>query len=149
MKDGTYEPLAGELFEVQKQFGYWVSLKGFETRLNLFATHEPHIINDIAESYRLLALREKAYVGIWRTDTHVYFDLSEHFTNLKQAMIAAKQRNQKAIWDCANGIALIVPNDFIAENGKYRAIDSLSQERAQRSADLMAMKREKNGFIRD
>jgi len=96
IQDGTYYPSDGELKPVQDiAKGYWVSFGGYETRINADAVSEDLLL-DIAEAYRLLALEQCAFVGIWQDEGSVYFDISEYVPDLVRAVNLGKARNQKA-----------------------------------------------------
>ena len=87
MENGTYLVLDGDKFitaRIETGRGYWVA----ETELDLADVKSGDVI------------------GIWTdTDTgKVWVDRSRFFTELDTALFWAKQWNQLAIWDNANGV---------------------------------------------
>jgi hypothetical protein len=163
LKDGTYFPGDGELVNVEDyqvsginkgiacegklfQRGYWVSLGGYETIVSSPAAHS-ELLLDIADAYRLLALRESCYVGIWHEGDKVYFDLSEYIGTRTQAIQLGKARNQLAIWDIAAGEAISLKEvPFIAQVGPYTGISGISQASANDLAQGRRLRNDINGY---
>ena len=141
MKDGTYtidhriskeSETESELRPVTLDTGFYVSLAGFETKLLLAVTSEVTEVY-ITEGYTGLAKLNGAFIGIWTDETHRYFDLSQYVANREQAIQLGKERNQKAIWDIANNVAINLDAfPFIVERNGQRGISSLSRESAEK-----------------
>ena len=151
IKNGTFYPGEGELIPCEGKFdgGYWVSLAGYETRVSQDAISET-LLFDIVEAYRLLALEQSCFVGIWQDAGHVYFDLSEYYASRVQAIGLGKARGQLAIWDIAKGEAISLeklPHTY--EHGKFVGISSLSADNAKALAIGASLRATANDFNRD
>jgi hypothetical protein len=81
---------------------YVVSLEGHECvyDLNYFLGLD---LKGILTHYAQLGRKFKAFVGFWINGKKVYVDLSQSFETLEEALIVAKKRNQKAIYDAIKG----------------------------------------------
>ena len=82
MENGTYLNVDGEFMRVNSTSGYWVAI-------------EPALPSQIVDGQ---------YMGIWTDpkDGKEYTDRTVWISDLDDALAVAKQRDQIAIWDCAN-----------------------------------------------
>lgn len=148
IKDGTFYPGDGELISCEGKFdgGFWVSLAGYETRIAQEAISET-LLFDVVEAYRLLALEQTCFVGIWQDAGYVYFDLSEYYASRVQAIGLGKARNQLAIWDIAKSEAISLeslPHTY--EHGKFVGISGISAENAKALAVGASLRASANDF---
>lgn len=151
IKDGTFYPGDGELISCEGKFdgGYWVSLSGYETRIASEAISDT-LLFDVVEAYRLLALEQSCFVGIWQHEGNVYFDLSEYYSSRVQAIGLGKARGQLAIWDIAKGEAISLASlPHVYEHGKFTGISSLSADNAKSLAIGASLRASANDFNRD
>ena len=155
IKDGTYQLINGELIAIERDSGYWVSLQGFETKVNKRAIND-FLVNELVSAYNLLALRESANIGVWSTNDYVYFDLSEHVIEKDKAIELGVGRNQDAIWDIESkapiSLSGILPQSFFFEAplgaGKVIGQSSLSGDHAREQAEGTLL-RKQNSFEKD
>lgn len=49
---------------------------------------------------------ENQFIGCWYSNGFYYFDVSEVFTDIDDAIEAGNERRQKAIFDFSNGVSL-------------------------------------------
>lgn len=91
--DGTYEMKT--LVRVDAQDGYWVALGEAKVtgQLNEITHEDPRV-----------------HLGVWTDPKNgrVWVDYSIHTLSLEGALSLARESNQIAIWDCANGCEVMV-----------------------------------------
>ena len=82
MEDGTYLNLDGDFKRINATTGYWVAI-------------EPALPSQIVSGQ---------YLGVWTDskDGKPYYDRTVWISDLDDALAVGKQRDQIAIWDCAN-----------------------------------------------
>ena len=91
--------------------GYAVSLTGFETITpleGLSATNFVNLANDLVRKVDGLADPSTHFIGAWIEDGNLYIDLSVIIQDKDAALVKAKNADQLAIWDFANGESVTV-----------------------------------------
>lgn len=101
----TFCPVTKELFKPED--GFMVSNEDSETVFN----KDELTFSAFAMIVDGIYVFENEYAGIWINDNKIYFDVSMYHTNLKAAIIAGMNENQKAIWDFANDKAITLPSN--------------------------------------
>lgn len=95
--------------EVADPNGYFCALKGYEYQVPLNQL-TPEVIKGYIQSHaQELASDANLLVGAWLNGAICYFDLSKKFFDLEEAMGAAKQNDQLAIWDGIHQQEIPVP----------------------------------------
>ena len=91
MGDGTYRITEAHSVPVMvfRDTGYWV------------ATQAVLSLSDVPED---------GFLGVWTDpdDRERYYDDTRHVEALNEALVLADYYGQKAIWDCANNVAIPV-----------------------------------------
>ena len=96
-KEGGFSLTANK--DVADPNGYFCALKGYEQQVPLDQLTPEVIKNYIQSHAQELASDANLLVGAWLNGAICYFDLAKKFFDLDEAMTAAKQNEQLAIWD--------------------------------------------------
>lgn len=128
IKGGTYEVVAGEIVRLEKPSGFYVARRNYET-VALTALG----LSDHIESYRLLAIRENALIGVWANpdNGHTYIDLVDWYADYNNALLVARSNEQIAFWDCAKSEAIPSSAPFRVRVDGIEGISSLSSRDAR------------------
>lgn len=90
---GNYNPTTGYMVAIANKEQTYHTLDKVSLKTYILANEQVLIDSNL-------------YLGGWLSDNDgnkkVYLDLSEHFSDKAKAIQAGKDRNQIAIWDCAN-----------------------------------------------
>lgn len=96
----SYRPSTGEL---NPTTGYMCALAGFEKQVpRVWNSYDlQQVLNEWLSEISYTG-DSAASIGLWENDGTLYLDLSQHFVDRDKAVAMGHQRNQLAIWDCAN-----------------------------------------------
>lgn len=51
---------------------------------------------------------DRQFLGSWEDNGRIVFDVSTHHDTYSSALLAARQRGERAVFDCANQVAVFV-----------------------------------------
>lgn len=83
--------------------GYMVSLENYE-----FKTSIELLSSELLEEYRMIAMKNNAYIGFWLDNNDLYVDLSINIDDLNEAIKIAQENKQLAIYNCMKGESIYV-----------------------------------------
>jgi len=96
----SYRPLTGEL---NTEFGYMVAVEGFGKIIpRVWASEDLRLVLNQWLKEISYTGDSRYFIGIWEHENQYHLDLSQRCIDLEAAIIAGKQRNQLAIYDCKN-----------------------------------------------
>ena len=96
-----HEPRHGYMVATSNEFSKIVDEKAFYERKTGIK-----ILADYAKANRSRLIDGKYYLGLWADGGKVYLDVSERVMERAKAERLGQQRNQKEIWDVANGVGI-------------------------------------------
>ena len=103
---GSYNYKTGELNPSQ---GYMVAIKGCEKVYKLGTEIDSAVRDYTMEQGLNLAIRDNGFLGFWTDDKgRLVGDISENIESLEDALKLGAEREQIAIWDCANGCEILI-----------------------------------------
>lgn len=87
-----------ELKPIKATNGYMVSMLGHELKTTVQGLNDA-----LVQRYQALAEELNGYVGMWLDGDTLYLDISQHHTDINQAVTVGKENKQLAIYDIKNG----------------------------------------------